>query len=177
MCKHYRNAALLLAVLVAAACTTAPEYQPRTTGSSVGYTDLQLSPNRYRVAYAGGYNNTRDDVETSLLRRAAEVTLRNGYSHFVIQRRQTQPMIEGRSYSYGPYYYPYRYYPYWGGGWGDGWGGGWIETTYSSYAEILLLKDADAANSTQAVDARQVLVSLNAFPASTPVRTAAAPTH
>ena len=158
MSKPYRNAALLFAAIVATACTTGPEYQPRTPGSTVGYTDLQLSPDRYRVTYTGGFNSTQDDVETNLLRRAAEVTLQNGYSHFVIQRRQTQPVIEGRTYAEGPYY------PYWGNY--------WIATSYSSYAEILMLKDAEAANAPEAVDAGRVLVGLNVLPVSNSVKTA-----
>ena len=159
---QHQGAALLLAAFLATACSTGPEYQPRIAGSAVGYTDLQLSPNRYRVTFSGSYGSTRDDVEMYLLRRAAEVTLQNGYTHFVVQRRETQRMTDYfGSYPYGPFYYPY-------------YGDTWASSSYSSYAEILLLKNDDVANASEAVDAHSVLSSL-AFQETGGVRTAAAP--
>ncbi len=164
MPRHYRSAALFFAAFVATACQTGPEYQPRTPGTTVGYTDVQLSPNRYRVAFTGSYYSTRDDVEMYLLRRAAEVTLQSGYSHFVVQSRETQRMTDylGSPYAYGPLYYPY-------------WGDGWAASSYSSYAEIELLKDDEAANVAKAVDARRLLASLDAQQEPGAVRTARAP--
>jgi hypothetical protein len=160
MARHYQTIALLLAALIASACATGPEYQPRTPGSLSGYTDLQLSPNRYRVAFTGSYVSTRDDVEMYLLRRAAEVTLQSGFRHFVFQKRDTQPMTEyyGSSYPYS------LYYPYYGDA--------WLGTTYSSSAEILLLTDDEAAKATDVVDAQKVLLSFNTQDLN--VRTAAA---
>ena len=149
MAQHCRSITLLLAAVLATACATGPEYQPRTPGSWVGYTDVQLSPNRYRVAFSGSYVSGRDDVERYLLRRAAEVTLQNGYRHFVFQMRDTHPMTD---YYGSPY--PYSlYYPYYGDA--------WVGTTYTSYAEIMLLSDEEAAQASDAVDAQRVLLSLN----------------
>jgi len=164
MPQHYRSTALLFAVFLATACATGPEYQPRTPGSTVGYTDVQLSPNRYRVAFTGSFYSTRDDVEMYLLRCAAEVTLQNGYSHFIVQTRETQRMTDylGNPYPYGPLYYPY-------------WGDGWAASSYSSYAEIQLLKPDEALNTANAVDAKRLLASLDAFQEAGPYRTAAAP--
>jgi hypothetical protein len=87
-----------------------------------------------------------------LLRRAAEVTLQNGYTHFVIQMRDTQRMTDylGSPYPYG---YGYGYYAYGGDT--------WVTSSYSSYAEILLLKDTEVANTADAVDAQRVLASLS----------------
>jgi hypothetical protein len=162
MAKHYRSAALLFAAFAATACATGAEYQPRTPGTAVGYTDLQLSANRYRVTYSGSWYSTRDDVETYLLRRAAEVTLQNGYSHFVVQMQQTERMIDnlGTPYPYGPVYYP-------------AWGDAWTASSYASYAEILLLKDDESANAADAIDAQRVLVSLNALQPPSSFKTAA----
>src|SRR5262245_48724745 len=104
--------AFWLAIVLAGCTTTGPEYRPRDAGGSVGYTDLQLSPNRYRVSFSGSSASTRDDVEVYLLRRAAEVTLQSGYSHFVLERNDTERDTRyiGDPYYYGPYYYPYRSY-------------------------------------------------------------------
>ena len=164
MLTHHRRVGLLLAAVLTTACATVPEYQPRTPGSTVGYRDVQLSPNRYRVTYSGSYDSTRDDVETYLLRRAAEVTLLNGYTHFVIQKRETHATPDYAANRYG--FYPYGYYPY------SGYGG--YAPSYSSYAEIMLLKGPETANAANVVDAQRVLVSLNDLPPST-VKTAAAP--
>ena len=160
--EHHRSCVVFLVVLLATACATGPEYQPRTPGSTVGYTDLQLSPNRYRVTFTGSYYSTRDDVETYLLRRAAEVTLQNGYSHFVVQMRETERMTDylGSPYLYGPAYYPY-------------WGDSWAASSYSSYAEILLLKGDEVAAAADAVDAQRVLLSLNALQPAGSFKTAA----
>ena len=161
---YHRNAALLFAAFLATACATVPEYAPRIPGSLVGYTDVQLSPNRYRVTFSGSYYSTRDDVETYLLRRSAEVTLAAGYTHFVVQMRETHRMTDnfGSPYAYGPAYYPY-------------WGDSWAVSSYSSSAEILLLKDGEGATAADVVDAQRVLVSLNALPAPDTVKTAAGP--
>jgi hypothetical protein len=163
MAQSYRSSVLLFAAFLAVGCATGPEYQPRTPGGLVGYTDLQLSPNRYRVAFSGDYATSRDDVEMYLFRRAAEVTLQNGFTHFVIQMRDTERMSDyfGGPYSYG-YYYPYG-------------GDNWNLSAYSSYAEILLLNDTEAAQTTEAVDAQRVLVSVNALPDGSRLKTAAAP--
>ena len=118
----HRNHRLCLPTLVAAsllagcATSTVPDYRPRPPGGTVGYSDLQLSPNRYRVSFSGSTISTRDDVERSLLRRAAEVTLASGYTHFVLSDRDTErdTNFYGNNFPYGgyPYYYPYRSW-YW----------------------------------------------------------------
>ena len=151
--KYRRSTALLFAAFAAAACATGTDYAPRTPGGEVGYTDLQLAPNRFRVNFSGSYLSTRDDVERYLLRRAAEITLVNGYTHFVMQTRETTQSTDPIPYG-GGYYAP---------GYNGYWGNASYWTTYSSSAEILLLKDIDVANATSAVAAQDVLVSLNAI--------------
>ena len=42
-----------LAFLGLAACVSQPVYGPKGPGSTAGYTDEQLSANRYRVTYTG----------------------------------------------------------------------------------------------------------------------------
>ena len=101
-----------LSLLAGCATTTVPEYRPRLPWRPIGYSDLQLSPNRYRVSFSGSTASTRDDVERYLLRRAAEVTLQTGYTHFVLSNRDTErdTNFYGNDFSTGPYYsyYPYR---------------------------------------------------------------------
>jgi len=158
--------AALFAVSLLAGCetTTIPEYKPRTAGELVGYTDLQLTPNRYRVSFSGSTASTRDDVEQYLLRRAAEVTLQTGHTAFMLTNRDTErdnyyPGYAGDGYFGGPYYYAYPYrswygsygnYPYYGGN-------PWSATSYSAYAEIVMFSPEEARNNPQAIDAAGLL--------------------
>jgi hypothetical protein len=148
------------ALLAGCATTTAPDYRPRAPGGDVGYSDLQLSANRYRVSFSGSTASTRDDVERYLLRRASEVTLASGFTYFVLSHRDTErDPFYGSNYGYGgpyPYYYPYRSwywnYPYWAGG--------WQTTTYSAYGDIMMLTPEEARRFPDAIDAASLLQRL-----------------
>ena len=72
-------------VLALSACATA--YQPQ--GLTGGFSDTQLDTNIFRVSFDGnGYTNAQRAEEMALL-RSAEITLKNGFTHFII--------IDGRS--------------------------------------------------------------------------------
>lgn len=151
--------ALLAASLLAGCATsTVPDYRPRLPGGTVGYSDLQLSPNLYRISFSGSTASTRDDVERYLLRRAAEVTLASGYTHFVLSGRDTErdTYFYGNDYLYGPYsyYYPYRSwywdYPY----------GGWQTVTYSAYSDVRMLTAEEARRFPEAIEATSLLQRL-----------------
>jgi hypothetical protein len=163
--------ALIVALLLAGcATTTVPDYRPRAPGGSVGYSDLQLSPNLYRISFSGSTASTRDDVERYLLRRAAEVTLASGYTHFVLSGRDTErdSYFYGSNYPYGayPYYYPYRSwywdYPY----------GGWQTVTYSAYSDVRMLTAEEARRFPEAIEALSLLQRLQP---PVPVASAAPP--
>lgn len=67
-------------VLLLAACAT--PYQPQSL--SGGFTETQLDKNVFRVSFKGnGYTNA-DRAEEMALLRSADLTLRNGFTHFVI---------------------------------------------------------------------------------------------
>ena len=167
--------AVLAVSLLGCSTTTAPEYRARIPGGLVGYSDLQLTPNRYRVSFSGSTASTRDDVERYLLRRAAEVTLQTGHTHFVLADRDTErdTSYYGDNYLNGPhyYYYPYRSwygnYPYWADN-------GWSSTTYSAYADVVMMDPEEAARNPQAIDALSLLQRLQPAPAL-PVASAAQP--
>ena len=189
--RFARVASVTLAVALLASCVTGPEYKPRAEGESVGYTDLQLSPTRYRVTYSGNSSIRRENVENYLLRRAAELTLAAGYSHFAFDQRDT----EARTYyretfsSFDPAFgYPYfgprafywsswPYYPPYGafGPYGHGYGGYGFGndlrpvTSYSAYSEIVMLTTEQTAGNPDAIDAQFILRQL------TPPPIAAAP--
>jgi hypothetical protein len=68
------------AVLSLVACATA--YQPQ--GLSGGFTETQLDKNIFRVSFKGnGYTNA-DRAEEMALLRSADLTLKHGFTHFII---------------------------------------------------------------------------------------------
>ena len=83
------------AILLLAACAT--PYQPE--GFSGGFTDVQLDKNIFRVSFRGNGYTSRDRAEELALLRSAELTLQNGFTHFVI--------VDGRSHAeYGTFTTP-----------------------------------------------------------------------
>lgn len=163
-------AALVGAAIIAlAGCETGPIYKPKGPGERVGYTDEQLSANRYRITFSGSSATPRDQVENYLLRRASEVTIASGFTHFIFDTRDTEAKT----------YYRTDFDPWapWGAPFGRH-GHAWYwsnwpmqsttmpVTRYVAYAEIVMLTRAQAAKDPMALSAADVLAHLN--PPSTP---------
>ena len=179
-------AAALLLALGVSACATGPVYRPRGPGDVVGYTDQRLTQNRFRVTFSGSTGTHREQVEDHLLRRAAEVTLQNGFTHFVFAQRDTEPQTYYRGYypysrfgfGYGFGRYGYGLGPrYWGPrswyysnfAFGDPWfgygfGSTYPVTRYEAYSEIVALTAEQAGMEPDAINAREVLGSLPPLP-------------
>ena len=144
---------ILLGALIAGCSTPHSEYQPRLQGAPVGYSDLQLSPTRYRVSFEGSTASTPDDVERYLMRRAAEVTLRASYTHFVMSGRHTEQRTEHVG-GYTYYTHPDPYHS-------DPWTvGPWTETTHYTDTEITTMNSNEAAGNLEAIDAAALLQRL-----------------
>jgi hypothetical protein len=88
-----RPAVLALAALSLGACATATPYQPAVTTNQIqgaqGFSEERLDSDRFRVSFQGNSITDRTTVENYLLYRAAELTLQNGYDHFVLTARAT----------------------------------------------------------------------------------------
>jgi hypothetical protein len=89
--------ALALA-LVLAGCATSSGYGPATSGSSSGYTEQKIEETRYRVSYRA---NNPDFAENGALRRAAELTLAEGYDWFTVVTRDLERTRSGGGSSVG----------------------------------------------------------------------------
>jgi len=76
-----------------AACASGPGYAPQSSVSTLGYSDEQLSSERYRITFSGDVADTKEQVESYLLRRAAEVTLKAGFTHFVVDKQNTETKV------------------------------------------------------------------------------------
>jgi hypothetical protein len=105
------------------------------------------------VAVSGSRAIPRDDVQRYLLRRAAEITLRAGYTHFTLGAEdidaQTYYYFGGDTFLHGPDYarraglWPeYPNVP---------------ETRYMATAEIAMLRPDEAAGNPQAIEAQSLL--------------------
>jgi len=168
----------LAAALVLASCTTATPYQPLSAAASKaqgGYSELQLEPDKWRVAFSGNTLTSRETVERYLLYRAAEVTLAQGNDWFEIVNRYMEHEVRDEvsrnplydpSWGYGgwrPYYhyydrvYGWRYwYPYSDEPYFDT---RRIER-FEARAEIVLHKGSRPAGDGNIFDAREVLEKL-----------------
>jgi len=77
-----RTVAALITALLVGACQTHPTaYGPDHSGAG-GYTQEQLAPDRYVVGFRGNAETSFERVRQSMVYRAAELTLEQGYSHF-----------------------------------------------------------------------------------------------
>src|SRR5918998_6202716 len=101
------TAAIALAAGLAA-CATATPYQPAqltSAGPTNGFYEVPLEQNRWRVTFAGNTLTARQQVEDSLLLRAAELTLAQGFDHFVAVNRSTERDVSYRA-EPDPFYGP-----------------------------------------------------------------------
>lgn len=162
--------ARVVAVLVlaggVAGCAGPTSYHPAEDGR--GYAEQALEADRYRVTFSGNSLTSRETVENYLLYRAAEVTLAQGYDHFVVVDQDTERHTTYRStfsgvggyggYGlYGPLYGPY-YAPYYGpGAGGIASASSWPRDSYTAYANIVMRRGAKPADDANAYDARAVI--------------------
>lgn len=154
-------------VSLLSACVTATPYQ-QAQPRGFGYSEERLDQNKFRVMFRGNSLTKRETVEDYLLYRAAELTLQNGFSHFLVVGRDTEAKTRYRMWidSYGGRGWFYHGFPGWyARPWYDPWGP-WGRydvqpvTTYTASAEIILVKAAVQDGEARAFDAQQVLVQV-----------------
>jgi hypothetical protein len=144
-------------VLLAACAADETDFKPQIAGAQIGYTDRALAFDRHLISFSGSGATTQSEVENYLMRRAAEVTLQRGYTHFIVDTQETESntyRVMGfipSAYLHGPMYaYRVRY-------WSDYpelWEG--KETRYSAEAEITMRLSNDVAGNPRAVEAASV---------------------
>ena len=162
----YRRVCAALAVSLLAACTSIPQDdRPRPPRGSIAFDDVRLAPDSYRIEVSGTTTSSRRDVENRLEQRAAEVTLQSGYTHFIIDRRDTElatHRIAGfipSAYLHGPDYFnrarrwsniPLAF---------EG-----LETNYVATAEIAMLRTDEVPQNVAALSAVDVIRRLQPSP-------------
>lgn len=105
-----------LALTLAACASTGAYYQPLEPSHAArgGYSEVRLGEDRFEVTFVGNRLTSREQVETYLLYRAAELTLQQGYDWFVIERQGMEHTVEREAWA-DPRYSPWfaRDYGYW----------------------------------------------------------------
>jgi len=160
-----------LAMVGLAACATPTPFEP-ADGAGFGFADQRIEKNRYRISFRGNSLTTKEQVETALLLRAAQVTLENGYDHFVIVSDDTETERRTRVTNLGPRYGAYPFYrfgafPYYAVGypWGPGFGDD-VEIRdsqrYTAIAYIVMNTGPKPEGDLAAYDAREVQKNLEA---------------
>lgn len=162
--------AAVLALGLAACETTPTPYQPLSSSNAVsgGFTDQRLDDTHFRVTFKGNDLTSREQVETYLLYRAAELTVSQGFDWFEMVDRHTENRGATWVSPEGPYWAPYwRFHGGWGWGawdpfWDGPWGGYDVQRIdqYEAIAEIGAGHGPRPANDARAFDARQVMSNL-----------------
>ncbi len=78
----------LAAFTLLAACASAPTHYAPANGSDRGFSETRIEQDRYRVRFAAGSDMSFQEAEDLALRRAAELTLREGMDWFQVVTRQ-----------------------------------------------------------------------------------------
>ena len=80
-----------LLALALAACASPPTvYQPAATASAMGWRETKIENDRYRVSFRSNADLRGPAVEDMALRRAAEITQRDGYQWFRVVNRSNE---------------------------------------------------------------------------------------
>lgn len=151
--RNIRAAVLASSFMVLMGCATPVPYQPMDGGR--GYSEQALEADRYRITFSGNSATPRETVENYVLYRAAEVTVKHGYDHFVVVDKNTEYSGGG-----GPGGFGVGVGAGGGGGFGGVslWPGG--GDSYTAYANIVMRRGARPADDPKAYDARAVLKRL-----------------
>jgi len=169
-----RRVFAMVAAAVLAACATSTPYQPAQK-DGFGFSEQRIESNRYTITFAGNALTERDAVESSLLYRAAELTVKSGFDYFVTASRAVDPKREvyaAPHYGFTPYYSYYA--PRWG--WRPIYDPFWNSQTisevtrYTATAEIAMFKGQKPAGDVKAFDARDVMANLGPRVTAPPAR-------
>ena len=158
--------------LMLAACATSTVYAPAGQGQRGGYAEQRLENDRFRVSFSGNSVTSREQVETGLLLRAAELTAENGYDWFSTVNRSTDrdtryqtigdPFFSRYNAFWGP---SWRYYgPRGWSRWNDPFWGSDLDVRqidrYEATTEIIMGRGTKPAGDPNAFSAREVIANL-----------------
>lgn len=85
---------IVFSLLLAGCVSSQAPYAPATDVGEVGYSESQLSNDRYRVSYTGKANTSLELVQDYALLRAAELSVAQNYDWFEVVDRTAIPRLE-----------------------------------------------------------------------------------
>lgn len=157
-----RTALIAVAALSLTACASMAPYGPAQSTTGQGYSEQRIEANRYRVTYQG-VGEARPVADLAY-RRAAELTLEQGYDWFEV----TQHWTDGRPDSAGGVrpslsvgYGSSRYGPYRASGAGVGVGLNFSGPSPTATALEIIMGRGEKPDRVNAYDAREVRDSLS----------------
>ncbi|MEM6650539.1 MAG: hypothetical protein AAF603_09845, partial [Pseudomonadota bacterium] len=114
--RSFLMALVPFTALVLAACATSTPYDA-ANDQGYGFSEQRIEDDRYRIVFKGNSLTRRETVENYLLYRAAEVTVKNGYDHFIVVEDDTErstTYTQTGNAGFFPYYGFGRPFPYYG---------------------------------------------------------------
>lgn len=81
---------VIFAVITLSSCASNSAYQAALNDRDYGYSDSQITENRYRINFKGDTRTSSNDVKDMALLRAADLTLLNDYDWFRVVEQDTQ---------------------------------------------------------------------------------------
>lgn len=170
MKKGIKTAAVLMLAALLAACVTATPYRQAKSQSDYGYQAQKIEENRYRIAFAGNSQTSRQTVENYLLYRAAELTLEKGKDYFIVTKSATDKNTEQQSTVVGTpsFGFGYGHQHAFSGrhSYGYGFGVSVLNSSYSdyqAYGDIVLKSGKKPEDNVYAYNARDVVENLGGF--------------
>jgi len=154
---------LMIPALIFGCATSTPYQEAGVRGE--GYKTHKLDSTKFRVSFRGNRLTERDQVETYLIYRAAEVTLQEGFTHFVMNNLSTDRKTEYEAVSpaiYGYYMPNAGTFPYYIYGNPNAPRSGTLEDTeYEAVAYVSMIKSPPQAKAFSYFKADEVIKNLD----------------
>jgi len=107
-CRPLLAGLCLLCLLLLAACETAPTpYEPASEEGGFGLSEAQIDGETWRISFAGNEYTTREQVENSVLYRAAEIASGAGADGFLVLKEELESDLLYERYGYRQFAHPY----------------------------------------------------------------------
>jgi hypothetical protein len=159
---------IVVALLALAGCATPTPYASRPVDGAFGYREQAIEAGRVRVSFRGNELTPRETVEDYLLFRAAELTLEQGFDHFLLATRATDEERRAQSIGPSPAFRSMFDYALYGPsfGWRGAYDPFWDDlnvretTRFEASAEVVMARGPKPADNPQAFDARDVVATL-----------------
>lgn len=141
-------------------CATPTPYQPANYLGK-GFKEQKLGQDKYRVSFKGNSITERDTVESYLIYRSAELTLKEDYPYFTMMNMNTDRKTHYESTSpvvYGMYNQDQQRFPYYIYGHPTAYRGGTMENTeYEAVAFIVMVKKPEEDKKDSFYKAKEVI--------------------